>query len=300
MKSKTRLWGMLFIAGFAIFGRSEVLAADDGPPASAMTLYVSFDEKIEGDFGKGELQLTTRSDHPTKKGEYVFQSGYPKTVFRIAPEKGVSAGAMECLDILPNRGRIFIPAKGNLAFSNKGWGGAVSFWINTNPDTVFKSSYCDPVQITHKGAHNGGLWIDFPNTKPRDMRMGIFPGLKAEQKPLKESDPKASIVRLPKVGFQTGEWHHLVLSWKNFDTNKPNAHAQLFVDGKLIGEIKNRDLAMNWDMDQTGIYLAVSFIGLMDEFAAFNRPLTPREITHLHKHPDALKKNPSIAKPAER
>ena len=39
-----------------------------------------------------------------------------------------------------------------------------SFWINTNPDTMLKTRFCDPLQITQKRAGDGGLWIDFPDT----------------------------------------------------------------------------------------------------------------------------------------
>lgn len=269
---------------------SVVANADEPPPTSAVSLYASFDEKVAADFGGGALGLQTRSDHPQRKGQYIFREGIPTNIFQITEGNGVANGALECLDVLPKRGRIFFPAKGNMAFQDGGWGGSISMWINTNPDTLFKTSFCDPVQVTHKGAHDGGLWIDFPDQKPRDMRMGIFPALKPGEKPLKESDPNASIVRLNKVGFRKGDWHHLALSWDHFDTGKANGNSRFYVDGKLIGEVKDRKLSMEWDLEKTGIYIAVSFIGLMDEFAVFNRPLTAREIAYLHKHPGYLNK----------
>ena len=75
--------------------------------------------------------------------------------------------------MLPRNGRIFFPAKGNLAFKKGGWGGAVSLWINTDPNTLLKTKFCDPIQITQKGANNGGIWFDFNDAKPRDLRMGV-------------------------------------------------------------------------------------------------------------------------------
>jgi formylglycine-generating enzyme required for sulfatase activity len=45
---------------------------------------------------------------------------------------------------------------------------------------------------------------------------------------------------------------------------------------------------MDWDIDQARIYFAVNFIGLLDELAVFNRPLTPEEVTLLHQKPGVL------------
>ncbi len=281
---------ILLCAGAAVavwLSMPGVAAAD--ALSDAVTLYASFDEEVKADVGGGDLQLHTRVDHPTEKGRYVFERGYPPLVFQVAKDKGVTGGALECIDVLERRGRIYFPGRGNIAFRNGGWGGAVSIWLNTDPSESLKTPFCDPVQITAKSAHDGGIWIDFPDTKPRDMRMGIFRGLDEGEKPLEESDPQASIVRMKNVAFQAGQWHHVVLSWDNFDTGRPDARAELFVDGERIGGWQGREIAMKWDIDKVGIYVAVNFIGLFDEFAVFNRPLTEAEVQHLHGEPSCLR-----------
>ena len=144
------------------------------------------------------------------------------------------------------------------------------------------------MQITQKGANNGGIWFDFNNARPRACRMGIFPAVPACQKPISEDDPKSPMVRVPAVKFKAGDWHHIVLTWKNLDTGKSNAQAILYIDGKKQGALENAPLAMDWDMDKTGIYVAVNFIGLLDELAVFRRMLTPAEVERLHKRPDLL------------
>jgi hypothetical protein len=45
---------------------------------------------------------------------------------------------------------------------------------------------------------------------------------------------------------------------------------------------------MDWDLEKAGIYVAVSYIGLIDEFALFNRPLSDQERDVLRTRPDAL------------
>ena len=75
------------------------------------------------------------------------------------------------------------------------------------------------------------------------------------------------MVWLKRVAFKQGEWRHVVMSWKNFDSGKNDAVSQLWIDGKLIGEIKDRAIGMKWDVDKAGIYVAVNYIGLLDELA---------------------------------
>jgi hypothetical protein len=91
-------------------------------------------------------------------------------------------------------------------------------------------------------------------------------------------------------GFHVGEWHHIVMNWHNLDTGRNDGRGQLYIDGKLIGEIKDKDypLTMDWDLDKAGIYVAIAYIGLMDELALFNRPLTEADIAILRANPGVL------------
>jgi hypothetical protein len=254
----------------------------------AVTLRASFDEGLRGDQGDGELVLSTRFNHGTEKGRFVFEKGFDPGVFQVARNAGIVGGALEALDVLPRNGRIFFPAKGNIAYQKGGWAGSVSVWLKTDPETMLKTRFCDPVQITERGATNGGIWFDFNDARPRDLRMGAFPAIPAERKPISDNDPSAPIIWLKNAGFQANEWHHVVLIWEGFDTGRSSARAALFVDGKPIGELKDREIAMEWDLDKTGIYIAVGYIGLLDELAVFNRALTPAEITLLFRRPALL------------
>jgi hypothetical protein len=265
-------------------------AADADPKAirAAVTFYASFDEAVVGDVGGGQLAPETRYGSLTQKDVFTFKKGYDANVLKIAKGKGVSGGALEATDLQPSAGRLFFPAKGILAYKPGGWGGSLSVWCKTDPDKMLKTKYCDPVQITQKGANNGGLWFDFNNARPRDLRHGAFPAIPDGQKGITEDDPKAPMVRVPGVGWKADDWHHVVLTWANLDTGKDDAVTALYIDGKLIGEVKGRAIAMVWDIDKTGVYLAISYIGLLDEFALFDRPLTSDEVKALHQTPGLL------------
>src|SRR5262245_54205350 len=134
--------------------RAQEKPMADAALAKAVMFYASFDEKVVGDFGGGELSPRTRINHETEVGKFVFQPGVDEKLFTIAAGKGIHGGALSPLDVPPRNGRIFFPAKGNIGYKPGGWGGAVSFWLNTDPNTLLKTRFCDPVQITEKGANN--------------------------------------------------------------------------------------------------------------------------------------------------
>src|SRR5262245_39220909 len=228
----------------------------------AVTLYASFDEEVKADAGGGVLTLSTRKGD-LKKKDFTFEKGFSDKAFRIAKDKGKSGGALECLDVLPDNGRIFFPAKGNVAYKKGGWSGGLAMWITTDANKLPKTKFCHRVQRTQKGANDGGIWFDFNDKKPRDMRMGVFPAVPKEGKGITEDDPKAPMVWLRKVDFKADDWHHVALTWKNFDTGKDDAAATLYVDGKKIGEVTDRAIAMAWDVEKAGIYVAINFIGLI-------------------------------------
>ncbi|MBY0231642.1 MAG: LamG domain-containing protein [Gemmataceae bacterium] len=265
-----------------------LLAADDKAIRAAVTFHASFDEEVKGDRGGGSLLPFTRWTAEKPKEPFAFKDGIDKKLFRIAKGKGVAGGALEAVGVLPRNSRIGFPAKGNLAFKKGGWSGSVSVWCKTDPDKKLVTGFCDPVQITQRGANDGGLWFDFNDKKPRDLRHGAFPALAKGEKGVSEDDPAAPMVRVPGIGWKEGDWHHVVLTWKNLDTGKKDAVTALWIDGKLIGEVKDRAIAMDWDVEKTNIYVAINYIGLLDELALFDRALTAEEIKRLKEEPGLL------------
>ena len=90
------------------------------------------------------------------------------------------------------------------------------------------------------------------------------------------------------MGFKETDWHHVLFTWSDFDSAAEDAQAVLYIDGKKRGEIGGRNITMAWDASRTGIYVAVNYIGLLDELAAFNRRLSEEEISRLASDPAAL------------
>jgi hypothetical protein len=264
-----------------------ITAADDKAIRDAVTFHASFDEEVKGDRGGGVLTPSTRVQDD--KGKATFVEGIDRKVFRIARGKGVSGGALEVVDVLKNNSRIYFPAKGNLAYDPRGWSGSVSMWCKTDPDARLKTRFCDPVQITQRGANDGALWFDFNDKKPRDLRHGAFPAVPPGAKGIGEDSPDSPMVRVPKIGWKADDWHHVVLTWESLDTGKKDAVTSLYIDGKLIGQVKGREIAMKWDIDKANIYVAINYIGLIDELALFRRALSADEVKRLQAEPGLLK-----------
>ena len=256
---------------------------------AALLFYASFDGSLVADVAGGGRTLGTRFGPPAAPAEQRFEPGFDPRIFRHAPGRGISGGALEVVDVLPENGRVFYPARGNLAIDGSGWGGALSVWCLTDPNRMLKTTFCDPIQITQNGANNGGLWVDFNNASPRDFRHGAFPAATAGQKPIAEDAPDAPLVRVPAIDWRADQWRHILFSWSRFDTGRADALSQLYIDGQLIGEIRDRPLAMQWDPDRTGVYVAVNYIGLLDELAIFRRPLAPAEVELLWREPGVMK-----------
>src|SRR5438105_3669957 len=113
------MWTIALACCILIVAAIPVSAGDDALK-KAVTFYASFDESLTPEVGVGTIK--TRSGDPKEPAKLTFADGYDKNVYKIAKGKGVAGGGcLECLDVLPNRGRFYYPVKGNLAYKKGGW-----------------------------------------------------------------------------------------------------------------------------------------------------------------------------------
>jgi len=273
----------LAIVGMLLVGTLQAASQEDEVRA-AVSFYASFDEAPRGDLGQGDLDLWTRSEHETEKGKHVFAKGYDAKLVRVARDKGVQGGALELTGDLPRNGILYYPAAGKLAYQRGGWSGAFSIWVKPSPQTPF----CDIVYITQKRWNNGGIWFDFHHDKQRDLRVGTFPAVPDGQPEPKETDANIPMLRIARDAMRVDEWNHVVMTWEQLDTGRKDGVSRIYIDAKLVGDIKDRDLAMNWDLEQTRIFIAFKYLGLLDEFAMFKRSLSESEVALLQKQPALL------------
>ncbi len=161
------------------------------------------------------------------------------------------------------------------------------------PDKDLKPGYSDPIQVTDKTWNKAALWVDFSKDEvPRHFRYGVFAdfevwnpdGRKYDDIPASER-PWVVVANPP---FARGKWTHVVMTFSGFNRPGTGGVAWLYLDGKLQGEVKNRRQVFTWQPAKTAIYLGISYIGLMDDLAVFDRALSPREVERLYRLPGGV------------
>ena len=280
---------MAFLIGTTSVWFSRFAAADE--MRDVVTFYASFDEKLDGDFGQGDLRLWSYVNDPKTKGK-VGRLGCDTKKVSLSPQ-GKRGGALETRGGLADGGFLYFPVAGKFAMPKQGggWGGAVSLWVKADLAKIGDKSMWDPVQITEKNWNDGSLWCDLADGKsPRDLRLGLFPVIPAGAKAPDLVSGEKVWVRAKASPFRSQTWHHIVLTWNNFDSGKPDAWAECYFDGKLLNRAENRQATMNWNREKARMMLGLGLIGMIDDVAVFNRPLTQEEITRLHKEPQILDK----------
>ena len=89
--------------------------------------------------------------------------------------------------------------------------------------------------------------------------------------------------------FRADQWTHVVFCFGNMNSGEKNAWGRLYVNGQLQGETKGWDGVYNLDVAQSALTLGLSYVGLLDDLAVFNRPLTDAEVKGIYEAPDGLK-----------
>jgi hypothetical protein len=247
----------------------------------ALPFHASFDEKADADFGRGDLRIySSRGVEPQEA-----RPGLPSAAVHLAKKRGRRGGALEFTD--KTTGRVYFKAEGNLPYRRDAWNGTLSFWLRLDPQRDLKPGYSDPIQVTDKAWNNAALWVDFSKDEvPRHFRYGAFADLEVwnptgrtfEEIPPAER-PWIVVERPP---FAGDRWTHVVMTFSGFNLEGTAGVARLYLDGKLQGELKDRRQVYTWDPSKTVIYLGISYIGLMDDLAIFDRALSPREVELLH------------------
>jgi hypothetical protein len=276
-------FGVLLLGGSLM---PSSLAADDAALRKAVTFYASFDAKAEGDFGQGDLRLWTRADDLSEKDKKVVRLGYDEENIQIAGDRGVSGGAIEFRGRSNDNAFIFFPAAGKLAVRKGGWGGAVSLWVKAEEAKIPEAGPWDPFLLVEKAWNDGAVWCDFaPGAAPRDFRIGLFPAVSGGKTPPTLELGEKIWLRVKAPPLEPNAWHHIAQAWGNFDTGNADAWSACYLDGKLVGKVEGRDGTMAWDLERVRFHIGSGLVGLIDEVALFNRPLTEEEVARLYEEP---------------
>jgi hypothetical protein len=263
---------------------SGLLAVEPQKLAEALTFYADFEGTGDAAFAKGDKQLYTS---PT------VESRQPKPGLHAAGAAlvpgGKFGGALKFGQKAPEA--VMFQAAENMPYQKSDWNGTVSLWLSLDPDKDLEPGYADPLQITERGWNDGSFFVDFTkDDTPRHFRLGAFADRKVWDP--KEADwetvPVAErpMVELANPIFGRGRWTHVAFTFESFNTGQPNGAATLYIDGQPQGTLAGRKQTYTWDPAKSAIMLGLSYVGLIDDLAIFDRALTGEEIKTLYELPE--------------
>jgi len=179
-------------------------------------------------------------------------------------------------------GALNYAGKGNLSYSaNSAWSGSITFWLKTDMAS-FESNYPEPFHIGKKtGA--GYPWDDaviFVDFKKADntLRLGCYPNKTQE---ITDQIVADRVISVP-ANWKANQWHHVAVTWTNFNSGKPDAEWALYVDGAKAGQKGPIQQNVAWDLQNLVMrFNHDKYLGQIDEIAAFDKALTADEIKYL-------------------
>jgi hypothetical protein len=175
-------------------------------------------------------------------------------------------------------------ARGNFPYSESTWSGAVSFALQVDPAKL-SAKWPEPFHIGKKVDKSlpwddAVIFVDF-TPAPRALRFGCYPD-KAND--VTDEVVESHVIRLDDVDWSGDEWHHVVITWANFNSGKADAEWALFVDGAEIGRKRGLRHDVTWNLDDKLMrFNHTGYVGSIDEIAVFTKLLTPGEAAYLAK-----------------
>lgn len=257
-----------------------VLSKEQAFLKEALTFYTSFDNGTDATLAKGDKRIYSV---PNRKERDSARLGLHKSGVSIAAGKGRYGDALEYTE--KSKGYIYYKSKGNMQYATQGWEGAISFWLSLDPALDLEPGYCDPIQITDSGYNDAGFWVDFTKENPRDFRLGII-GDRTSWNPIPEGPDNENPNFISQLGvvkeppFKRGVWTHIVMNFTGL--NSEDGKAALYINGEMKALRTGIKDPFTWELENSNIYLGLSYIGLMDEVSLYNKHLSKEQIKALY------------------
>jgi hypothetical protein len=258
---------------------------DPGTLKSALLLHAPFDGTADAAFAAGDPKIYTA---PTGKRSEA-QPGLPAdNLALLAKGEGRSGDALRFTKKM--KPVVFFRGEKNLGYKESNWTGSVSLWLQLDPDKDLEPGYCDPLQFVAQAWGEGNMFIEFSKDHtPRHFRyatLAVTRFWNPKNRGWEEiPEPERPMVPVHKPPFGTGKWTHVVFSFGNVNSGKKDGWGKLYLNGESQGQFTGFENTFNWDVAQSAVTLGLNYIGLLDDLAIFNRPLTDAEVKAIHQAP---------------
>ena len=281
----TLLWLLgCFAASLCSIGL-DVAAQDADKLTSGLTFLAGFDGSGDATWALGDQQVYHAKSLDLKDP----QPGLPSDVVQLDP-RGKFGGSAK----FGKRSEVFTFFRGekNVAYTAEALDGTVSLWMKLDPQADLEPGYVDPLQITDKAWNDSCLFLDFTKDDvPRHFRLGVF----SDYRYWNPTDigwdniavKERPMIVVEKPTFAADRWTHVAFVWKQFNT--PKSTAELYVDGKLVGQLV-KPQRFTWNSSKLAIIPGIYYSGGIDELAIWSRSLSAAEIAALSSDTEGLAK----------
>ncbi len=268
MMTKTRLiLAILLSTVLTSYGQHNELK-------QAITFYAPFNGDAQAQIATGDASIYSA---PERKEAPNAKPTLPAHL-AIASGEGLSGDALEFKDKVDDV--VFYKAENNMSYDAQNWSGTVSFWLKLTPEEDLEPGFCDPIQITDVGYNDASIWVDFTKDNPRNFRLGVIGDLQSwnpnNLEPDNNTEFENRLVTVENHPFAKDQWTHVLITFNSLGGGEGSA--SLYLNGELQGSKDRVVDPFNWELDKANIYLGINYIGLMDDLAIFNRPLSVEEV----------------------
>ncbi len=222
-------------------------------------LYASFDSTVDADVARGDSAASLNADvvrHDSSAGRFggglVFAAqnyGWDEDEFTFA-------------------------ARDNFPYGPDSFEGTIALWLKGDPDADLNDEYpVDPFHISRHPA-DGSFYLDLtrPNDwrygSPRRLRFGIY-----GDSPQQDMFVGGQLLVVGDLGWNDGRWHHLVATFSNANSDRPDGQARVYVDGRLRAWMDGYEHRLTWEIDKLKIGLGQRYAGAIDELLILDAAL---------------------------
>ena len=280
------------VVAASLFQATTFLARAAEPVATlrpALLLHASFDKGLDADFAMGDAKLYSAPTGNRKSA----QPGLPDGgLVVLAKGEGRHGDALRFTKKM--KPTVFFRGEKNLGYNTNNWSGAASFWLRLDPDKDLEPGYSDPLQFVAQSWGEGNMFVEFSKDHtPRHFRYAILAVTRywnpknADWEVL--SDAERPMVPVLKPPFAREQWTHVAFTFGNVNSGKKDGWGKLYLNGEYQGQFTGWENTFKWDVSQSAVTLGLSYVGLFDDLALFNRPLTDAEVKAIHQAPGGVR-----------
>ena len=131
--------------------------------------------------------------------------------------------------------------------------------------------------------NKGKIWMDFVVSELPDTPIFRFGAtVDRDTKNKQNSQVKDHVIIVPHINFSGEDWHHVAGTWKNLNSKGNEGVLQLYFDGILVGEIRDFNHRLEWNIDEWEIRIGLGYKGKIDDFFILNGYLSKEEIAEIY------------------